>query len=186
MNVDENTELKRNMRKTWKVLNRAIFMSYALVFCGGLIMAQEPVTVVDFGSPEAGSRWRIVNDGVMGGLSQSQIAMTADKIGVFQGSVSLENNGGFASVRTNPTDFGLTGSKGLSLRIKGDGRRYQLRLRTDGRFDGIAYASSFDTVEDEWITVKVDFQDCSPIFRGRTVPDAPELDPERIRQIGFS
>ena len=168
----------------------AICLSCAFAFYGGFIMAQErvtvePLTVVDFASPEAGRLWRIVNDGVMGGLSQSRMDVTAERTGVFQGTVSLENNGGFASVRMEPTDFGLAGRKGFSLRIKGDGRSYQLRLRTDRRFDSVAYASSFDTVEGEWITVKADFRDCSPTFRGRTVPDAPALEPGRIRQIGF-
>ena len=148
-------------------------------------MAQEPGNVLDFRSPEDGSLWRIVNDGVMGGLSQSRMAVTAEQAGVFQGTVSLENYGGFASVRTEPTDFGLTDRKGLSLRIKGDGRNYQLRLRTDRGFDGIAYASSFDTVKGEWITVRLDFLDCSPTYRGRAVPDAPALEPGRIRQISF-
>jgi len=148
-------------------------------------MAQEPVIVLDFRSPEAASRWRVVNDGVMGGLSQSRMAVTAGQTGVFQGTVSLENYGGFASVRTEPTDFGLTGRKGLSLRIKGDGKSYQLRLRTDRGFDGIAYASGFDTVAGEWITVRLDFRDCSPTYRGRAVRNAPALEPSRIRQISL-
>jgi monofunctional biosynthetic peptidoglycan transglycosylase len=113
------------------------------------------------------------------------MAVTAAQTGVFQGTVSLENYGGFASVRTDPTDFGLTGRRGLSLRIKGDGKSYQLRLRTDRGFDGVAYASSFDTVEGEWTTVNLDFRGCSPTYRGRAVPDAPALEPGRIRQISL-
>jgi monofunctional biosynthetic peptidoglycan transglycosylase len=82
-------------------------------------------------------------------------------------------------------DFRLAGFSGLELRVKGDGRRYQLRLRTNSRFDGVAYTSSFDTVDGEWISVKVPFRACAPTFRGRTVADAPALDPDEIRQIGF-
>jgi monofunctional biosynthetic peptidoglycan transglycosylase len=160
-------------------------LAFGSAFHAEVSIAQGPITVVDFRSPEVRRRWRIVNDGVMGGLSQSRMAVTEGGTGVFQGTVSLENNGGFASVRTQPTDFGLAGRKGLSLRIKGDGRRYQLRLRTDRQFDGVAYTSSFDTVDGEWTTARVEFQDCLPTFRGRKVSNAPTLEPSRIRQIGF-
>ena len=148
-------------------------------------MAQELITVIDFASPKSGARWRIVNDGVMGGLSQSQMSVTTEQTGVFQGTVSLENNGGFASVRTEPADFGLAPSKGLELRVRGDGKRYQLRLRTDRDWDGIAYRATFDTADGEWTTIRLDFRDCIPSYRGRPVPSAPVLDPARIRQIGF-
>jgi monofunctional biosynthetic peptidoglycan transglycosylase len=148
-------------------------------------MAQDLLTVVDFGSPREEYSWRIINDGVMGGLSQSRMNITSERTAVFQGTVSLENNGGFASVRTEPSDFGLAGKKGLTLRVKGDGKRYQLRLRTDQRWDGIAYRASFTTTRGEWTTVRLDFHDFSPTFRGRTVPGAPALDPGRIQQIGF-
>jgi len=152
---------------------------------GNIAMAQELITVIDFVSPKSGSRWRIVNDGVMGGLSQSQMRVTAEQTGIFQGTVSLENNGGFASVRTEPADFGLAASKGLELRVRGDGKRYQLRLRTDRNFDGIAYRATFDTVDGDWTTIRLDFRDCTPSYRGGPVPTAPSLDPARIRQIGF-
>jgi hypothetical protein len=157
----------------------------AFTFWGNVTMAQELITVIDFASPKSGARWRIVNDGVMGGLSQSQMSVTTEQTGVFQGTVSLENNGGFASVRTEPADFGLAPSKGLELRVRGDGKRYQLRLRTDRDWDGIAYRATFETADGEWTTIRLDFRDCIPSYRGRPVPSAPVLDPARIRQIGF-
>jgi monofunctional biosynthetic peptidoglycan transglycosylase len=150
-----------------------------------LTMAQNLLTVIDFSSTRRKLSWRIVNDGVMGGLSQSRMTITSDSTAVFQGTVSLENNGGFASVRTEPSDFGLAGKKGLRLKVKGDGSTYQLRLRTEQRWDGIAYRSSFTTKEGDWIIVDVDFKDFSPSFRGRPVPEAPALDPGQVRQIGF-
>ncbi len=148
-------------------------------------MAQDLHTVIDFGSQQQKYRWRVVNDEVMGGLSRSQLTISSDGFAVFQGTVSLENNGGFASVRTESADFALTGKKGLLLKIKGDGRNYQLRVRTDQRWDGIAYRSTFTTQVGQWTTVKLDFQIFSATFRGRKVPGAPALDPGRIQQIGF-
>jgi monofunctional biosynthetic peptidoglycan transglycosylase len=148
-------------------------------------MAQESKTIVDFASPTKGPGWRIVNDGVMGGLSESQMSLTEAQTAVFEGEVSLENNGGFASVRSEPTDFALGEYRGLLFRVRGDGQRYQLRLRTDRSWDGIAYRFTFPTTRDEWTSVKVSFDKFVPTFRGRRVPGAPALDPAQIRQIGF-
>ncbi|MBD3307813.1 CIA30 family protein [candidate division KSB3 bacterium] len=135
--------------------------------------------------PEEVQRWRIINDGVMGGISQSELLMTSAGTAIFRGEVSLENSGGFASVRTMSTDFHLEGYEGLIVRLKGDGQTYQLRLRTDDAFDGIAYRAKFDTQADTWQRVRVAFEDCVPSFRGRVLRDKPPLEGAHIRQIGF-
>ncbi len=141
--------------------------------------------LIDFNLPEQETRWEIVNDGVMGGLSQSRMIITPDKTAIFQGDLSLENYGGFASVRTQPGDFNLDGYLGLVLYVRGDGKRYRLRLRTDDRHDGIAYQAIFTTEPEKWIVVRLPLKTFTPIFRGRVVPDAPPLKPESIRRIGF-
>jgi Complex I intermediate-associated protein 30 (CIA30) len=141
--------------------------------------------LIDFNLPEAETRWEIVNDGVMGGISRSSIIITSDKTAVFQGYLSLENYGGFASVRTLPGDFNLDGYHGVMLSVRGDGKRYRLRLRTDDRYDGIAYQAVFTTEPEKWIVVQLPFKTFIPVFRGRIVTDAPPLKPENIRRIGF-
>jgi monofunctional biosynthetic peptidoglycan transglycosylase len=129
--------------------------------------------------------WRAVNDGVMGGLSQSLLRATDDGTVVFMGVVSLENNGGFASVRTSLDETDLSEYAGLAVRVFGDGKRYRLRLRTDDRFDGIAYQATFETTGDVWQLVEIPFVSFVPTYRGRTVRDAPLLDTTKIHQIGF-
>ena len=141
--------------------------------------------VLSFDSAADSHRWASVNDGVMGGLSQSTLVFTSSGTALFSGTVSLENYGGFASVRTLPYPYRLGGYEGLSLRVRGDGHRYQLRLRTDAHLDGIAYQAGFDTVPDDWRAIRIRFADCTPTFRGRRVPDAPPLDGRLIEQIGF-
>ena len=152
---------------------------------GGGSMEVAKKTLIDFGKSGEKENWGIVNDGVMGGVSQSEITITDESNAVFRGNLSLENNGGFASVRTNPGDYQLAGYAAITARVRGDGRTYQLRLRTDDRFDGISYQSEFQTAAGEWITVKLPFSEFLATFRGRRVPDAPVLAPGRIRQIGF-
>ena len=62
-----------------------------------------------FDTSESGL-WRSVNDGVMGGLSRGSLRIVAAGVGIFEGEVSLENNGGFASVRATigPRDLSAT------------------------------------------------------------------------------
>lgn len=140
--------------------------------------------VVDFARLKSDS-WRAVNDGVMGGLSQSRLQGTDEGTAVFAGVVSLENNGGFASVRTSLGDVDLSAYDGLIVRVLGDGKRYRLRLRTDDRFDGIAYQATFDTAGEDWQVVQLPFDSFLPTYRGRVLPDAPPLDTAKIRQVAF-
>jgi monofunctional biosynthetic peptidoglycan transglycosylase len=141
-------------------------------------------TLIDFSDTDS-VEWYVVNDGVMGGVSRSSLKRTGRGTAIFSGMLSLENNGGFASVRANVGRRDLSASTGLEIRIRGDGRTYQLRVRTDDRFDGIAYRTYFETLEGEWNTVRVPFSEFLPTFRGRILRSAPELDPSRVRQIGF-
>lgn len=121
----------------------------------------------------------------MGGLSQGEIIMTEDHTAVFQGNLSLSNNGGFSSTRTSPRLYNLANHKGIVVHLKGDGRQYQLRLRADEGFDGISYRHHFSTKRDEWITIFATFEDFVPVFRGRVMKDVEPLAPDKIQQVGF-
>jgi uncharacterized protein YbjT (DUF2867 family) len=118
--------------------------------------------------------WGAVDDVVMGGVSQSGMRLRAG-VAVFSGNVSTDNSGGFASVRTRNLDpsLNLSNYQGIELRVKGDGQRYKIFLRTEEKWDGVGYAHSFDTIANEWMTIQVPFKDLVPIFRAKTVPNAP-------------
>ena len=139
----------------------------------------------DFSTDDQVAVFRPINDGVMGGLSDSRMTATAESTAVFAGVLSLENNGGFASVRTSPQPFGLKDFTGLKIRVRGDGRTYKLRLRTDASFDGVAWQADFAAGKDEWLELYLPFDAFTASFRGRAVPDAPPLDPGGIQQLGF-
>jgi monofunctional biosynthetic peptidoglycan transglycosylase len=106
-------------------------------------------------------------------------------VAVFKGNVSLENNGGFASTRSTPADHDLSGYEGLVLRVQGDGKRYGVRLRTSRAFDGVNYQAEIQPPANEWRDIRVPFADFEPVFRGRSVPSAPPLDPGQVRTFGF-
>jgi hypothetical protein len=139
--------------------------------------------LIDFSSQPAGE-WVVVNDGVMGGMSSSAIRPSGAGTGVFEGNLSLENNGGFASVRTEVPDGSLAGFDRLVIRVRGDGKRYQMRLRMSSSFDGIAYRANFDTSAGEWTTLEMPLSEFEPSFRGYRPRNAEPLDPSRVRQIG--
>ena len=63
-------------------------------------------------------QWRIVNDDVMGGISSSKAIIKDDKI-TFSGNVSLDNNGGFASLRSQIKNYNFENFSGIEIKIKG-------------------------------------------------------------------
>jgi len=121
-------------------------------------------------SEDLKSTWGAVDDVVMGGVSESSIRL-ANNTALFTGNVSTENSGGFASVRTRNFDcpLNLSQYKGIELRVKGDGKRYKFILRTETKWDGIAYSYSFDTANGEWTTVRIPFSHLTPVFRAKTL-----------------
>jgi hypothetical protein len=147
--------------------------------------SDKQILITDF-SNLAGQQWQIVNDGVMGGLSSSHLQINEDGNAVFLGHVSLQNNGGFASVR-NSEPLSIEGADFIRLRVKGDGKKYSFRLRT--KTDGIpnhwVYEIRFDTSEGEWKVIDLPLRELSAVFRGRPQPDAPPADLSAITEYGF-
>lgn len=142
--------------------------------------------ITDF-SNIAAQHWIITNDGVMGGKSSSQFQINKDGNGVFLGTVSLENNGGFASVK-NHEPINLSGFTGVRLRLLGDGNRYSFRLQTGGEEGSIhpwSYEQRFNTTPSEWITVDLPLKEFHPTYRGRTPDNVPPLDPTNVQRYGF-
>ena len=126
----------------------------------------------------------IVNDDVMGGRSSGALR-PGDGVGVFEGELSLEDNGGFASFRVAVPEGSLAGAARVLARVRGDGKRYQLRLRPGRRYTGIAYTAGFDTAAGEWATVELPVEAFEPTFRGSRPPDAGPLDPADVGEVGI-
>jgi len=138
--------------------------------------------IVDFGSES--TPWRNIDDVVMGGVSSSRMRIDGD-VAVFEGNLSLENNGGFASVRSEVLEQDLAGYEGCRLRVKGDGKKYQLRIRTDSAFDGPSYQMTFETTKDVWMEVDLPFSKFVAAYRGRQLPNHPPVDAAKISTMGF-
>jgi monofunctional biosynthetic peptidoglycan transglycosylase len=127
-------------------------------------------------------RWVVVNDGVMGGLSRGQV-QEQNGILVFSGVLSLDNNGGFSSIRL-PLENDLSDYSGIRMSVRGDGRRYQVRLRHGLDWDGVAWRREF-TAGPDWSVIEIPFDEFEAGYRGRNLPQSRPVDPSRVGQIGF-
>jgi hypothetical protein len=143
------------------------------------------ITLLDFDDPADAALWRPVDDVVMGGVSRSAFGQAGAGVARFHGFVSLENSGGFASVRTPPRDWDAAGATAFALRVRGDGKTYKFTLRTSDGFDGIQYQQRFTAAAGKWSDVRLPVSDFVATFRGRKVPFAPSLDPAKVRAIGL-
>ncbi len=143
-----------------------------------------PFLLFDFSSPaqDDPAQWRSVDDPVMGGVSQSTFRAT-DAGATFAGTVSLEQGGGFASVRAPESSYDLSAYEGLRLRLRGDGKRYWLTAYT-APGGAVSYRTSLHPPE-EWTTLSVPFDALKPYRRGTPAPDAPPFAPAQVRTLGF-
>ena len=138
--------------------------------------------VYNFGSDADMKHWKIMNDGVMGGISQSQISVNAQGNGVFQGSVSLANNGGFASVHYRGGIQKIGQASRVILRLKGDGKKYQFRIKESLR-DAHSYVYKFDTSGD-WQDIEIPIKDMYAAFRGRRL-NIPSFNGDGFEEMAF-
>ncbi len=138
----------------------------------------------DFSTTTSATAWQSVNDEVMGGVSKSSFLLT-NSVAVFRGEVSLENNGGFASVRSSPSRQNLAGFDAFVVRVRGDDRRYKFTVRTETGFDTPIYQHAFTAKRGEWEEHRLPFKDFVPTFRGRALTGRPPLDPARVVSVGL-
>ena len=140
------------------------------------------IIIFDFNTKAQLNNWQIVNDGVMGGLSDSNMYINEDGIGIFEGQISLENNGGFASVRMSCNPTNIDGASKIRLHVKGDKKEYQFRLRTDSE-NFFVYTSPFMT-SGEWEVIDLELSELYPVFRGRRLR-RPNYAGQTFEEIGI-
>ena len=141
--------------------------------------------LIDFTDKKAGHQMNVVNDGVMGGLSQGIIEMTQNDSLLFKGNISLQNNGGFSSFRIAGKQWDLSAWKGVEILVKGDGRAYGLRAITDEEYlrSSVSFTADFQTVKDQWVKLQIPFSAMKASWRGRKLKR--DFDPAQIRGLGI-
>lgn len=141
--------------------------------------------VLDFDAPAEAALFSPVDDAVMGGVSWSRFDTGEPGIAVFSGVVSLANNGGFASVRTQPQDWGIGAAEAFVLRVRGDGKRYRFNVRTSDSLEAFRYEGPVEPPAGAWTLVEIPVGAMTGKAFGRRVPFAGMPDPARVRTLGF-
>jgi NADH dehydrogenase [ubiquinone] 1 alpha subcomplex assembly factor 1 len=138
--------------------------------------------IFDFNKKSNIEDWVIVVDGVMGGRSKGTFKLSKDGFGVFEGKISLENNGGFSSLRYKFPKIETKEYSKVVLKLKGDGKQYQFRVKTNSG-DYYSYITTFST-SGEWQEIEIPLKDMYPGYRGRKL-DQPNFSSDYIEEIMF-
>ena len=156
-----------------------IIISIAIILTSFTLTAQK---VYDFSPGSNPADWYVVDDGVMGGRSNGVIALSTEGHGIFQGVVSLENNGGFTSIRHRPDEIETKAYSMFRIRLKGDGKNFQFRVKTSLR-DYQSYVFEFETTG-YWQEITIPFDQMYPTFRGSKL-DMPNYPGVILRECTF-
>lgn len=161
-----------------------VILSYFMM----MLQAEESplkLKIADFTDKEHRSLWGVTNDDVMGGISTSNISVGQNGVLIFSGNVSLENNGGFASLRSPIDDYDFSGFEGFLLKLKGDGKIYNLSFRQTKYFTGYNYTQKFQTETENWQIIRLPFKDFKLKYYGREVSDFEAPDKSSIKQTSI-
>ena len=138
-----------------------------VLICLLFLTMGEFFTLYDFTKESSITDWKVVDDTVMGGVSSGKIQLNDAGNAIFYGHVSLENNGGFSSVRHQMERLEITQYHEFEIRLKGDGKVYQFRSRSEPS-QRHSYIFKIQTTGD-WQTVLIPFSAMYPAFRGNTL-----------------
>lgn len=172
--MNETASLLKRRHLLWLVISLSFLWSQVSVAGIGMI---------DFTQPNEHKNWTVTNDDVMGGISTGEL-IYLDDMSRFKGELSLENNGGFSSVKRS-IESPAHEIDSAELVFVGDGRTYQLRLTTSKDGNRVQYKHDFDTIKGVRLNKVFHFNDFQAVFRGRLLSDAPELKAQDIKQVGF-
>ncbi|MFN1836052.1 CIA30 family protein [Balneola sp. MJW-20] len=136
----------------------------------------------DFNNDDAANQWQIEDDVVMGGRSSGNFSLSDQGYGIFEGEVSLENNGGFSSLQNRHDPISVNKDSKIRLRVKGDGKRYQFRVKRSRR-DYQSYITYFDT-NGEWQEIEIALSDMYPNYRGNRL-DGPNFNHDYFEVTRF-
>jgi len=160
--------------------------SILVAVMGAFVMAPEQTqSLFQFAGVESAREWQAVNDGVMGGVSEGRFTISERKTLEFFGTLSLENNGGFASVRSRAKKLGLQAGDTVVAKVRGDGREYSLNLYLNRPLIAFSYRATVVTKKDEWIEVRVPLDRFEATSFGRVMKDAGTVKPQEVNSLGF-
>jgi NADH dehydrogenase [ubiquinone] 1 alpha subcomplex assembly factor 1 len=143
-------------------------------------------TLVTFDTRGERLEWDSLGDQVMGGQSDGALVHSAEGVGLFQGTVRLDNGGGFASVKADlPEPVDSSQWTGIELLAKGDGKTYKIGLRNSTNRRTIVYQHAFTPGTEEWSRIRLPFSDFIPTWRGKTLTDEVALNLSHLASVSL-
>ena len=113
--------------------------------------------------------WKVENDSAASGHSTSRLFINEAGNAIFTGDLSGENKETVPSVQYSFSPIRVSDGQAVVLGLKGDGKRYQLRVESGPKAPR-AYVSDFET-SGEWQTIEISFASL------RALPGGDEADP---------
>jgi hypothetical protein len=185
--VLKKTDHSRRMARTGALIACMALLIMSFGSTGLIARADTTNVVVAFDDPAAVAGWTTINDPVMGGLSTSTVTFGDGGL-VFAGTISLDNNGGFASTR-GPQDPGIgqraAGATALGVRARGDGKTYVMKVDSAGQ--PWSYIQRFSTDPGAWRTYELPIGGFQAVgMRLDPAPYAPQsLDPSTVSRVSI-
>lgn len=173
-----------------RLFRRSLLMSVLSCYPGLYLMAEQDLYIIDDRTSgdmmsSSGRQWRLVTDGVMGGVSDGRLdpAVAQDRPCLqLQGEVRLDNNGGFIQAALDIPDEMLdkvAAYSGIMLEMSGNREEYNLHLRTrDLWLPWQSYRTTF-VAGPQWQTLYLPFADFKPYRTSKT------LNTSRLKRIGI-
>lgn len=156
-------------------------MKYILLL-SMLIQSKDPFVIFSFTTSSDIRYWQVVDDGVMGGVSKGNFKLNEDGNASYTGNVSLDNNGGFSSLRYTFDPISTVGYEYVKLTVKGDSGKFNFRVKENAR-DYYSYAKTIETTG-EWEEILIPLSELAPVFRGRAL-NMPRYQADQIEQLSI-
>jgi NADH dehydrogenase [ubiquinone] 1 alpha subcomplex assembly factor 1 len=163
------------------MIKKTVLMTYLAL--ASFALAENTLLVADFKSEKTSLKWKTINDSVMGGVSKGDSQITEDSNLLFKGKISLENRGGFSSVRSYGERYDFSEFKGVEIRVKGDGRKFYFTSQSDKK-EMISFWKPVETKDGEWQTVQIPFAEFYATTFGQTIPGL-KLNTSNITSFGL-
>lgn len=163
-------------------------MNFLTIILAALIMNSPKLDVesilLNASMMKTEDRWRIVNDDVMGGISSSKAIIKDDKI-IFGGNVSLENNGGFASLRSPVKNYNFENYSGIEIKLIGKGKLYSISMKETSYFSGYFYTCSFETNKNDWTVLQIPFDRFKLYYFGKDMNSSKKVPLNKIKEVSL-
>jgi hypothetical protein len=126
-------------------------------------------SIIDFGnSAEKNQEWKLLSDNIMGGVTKSKIEYTNNSV-LLSGNISLDNYGGFSSIKTKYKSVDLSKYNGIKIKFKSTNQKFAFTLEDNQDWTQPNYKREFSSKKDDtWEEVIIYFKDFQEIVIGET------------------